>query len=75
MQEATTYYDHREETLGAEVLREVERQVMLRIIEPAVAGASLRDGLPAGGHQPPGDGVRRTRSWSGSVKATRCSAG
>ena len=33
MSEATTYYEAREEQLGAQVMREVERQVMLRIID------------------------------------------
>ncbi|MEX2293787.1 MAG: preprotein translocase subunit SecA [Acidimicrobiales bacterium] len=31
--DATTHYEQREEELGAEVLRQVERQVMLRIID------------------------------------------
>ncbi|MEO7430015.1 MAG: SEC-C metal-binding domain-containing protein, partial [Acidimicrobiales bacterium] len=31
--DATTHYERREEELGAEVLRQVERQVMLRIID------------------------------------------
>jgi preprotein translocase subunit SecA len=33
MVEATAYYEQREEQLGAELMREVERQVMLRIID------------------------------------------
>ena len=33
MDEATRYYTQREEELGSEVMREVERQVMLRIID------------------------------------------
>jgi preprotein translocase subunit SecA len=33
MAEASRYYETRESTLGAEVMREVERQVMLRIID------------------------------------------
>jgi preprotein translocase subunit SecA len=33
MAEATAYYERREETLGADVMRQVERQVMLRIID------------------------------------------
>jgi preprotein translocase subunit SecA len=33
MAEATTYYNQREEALTADVMREVERQVMLRIID------------------------------------------
>ncbi|HEY1280754.1 MAG TPA: SEC-C metal-binding domain-containing protein [Acidimicrobiales bacterium] len=33
MDEATAYYERREEELGAELMREIERQVMLRIID------------------------------------------
>jgi len=33
MKDATAYYERREEELGAEVMRDVERQVMLRIID------------------------------------------
>ncbi|MDZ7678704.1 MAG: preprotein translocase subunit SecA [Acidimicrobiales bacterium] len=33
MAAATAYYEQREETLGSEVMRQVERQVMLRIID------------------------------------------
>jgi preprotein translocase subunit SecA len=33
MAEATAYYEQREETLGPDVMRQVERQVMLRIID------------------------------------------
>jgi len=33
MAEATAYYEQRQATLGADVMREVERQVMLRIID------------------------------------------
>src|SRR5438067_9344387 len=33
MGEAQGYYEHREEELGAEVMREVERQIMLQIID------------------------------------------
>ena len=33
MAEATAHYEQREEELGADVMREVERQVMLRIID------------------------------------------
>ncbi|HKA04401.1 MAG TPA: preprotein translocase subunit SecA [Acidimicrobiales bacterium] len=33
MSEATAYYERREQELGAELMREVERQVMLRIID------------------------------------------
>ncbi|MGY6500904.1 MAG: preprotein translocase subunit SecA [Acidimicrobiales bacterium] len=33
MVEATAYYEQREETLGTDVMRQVERQVMLRIID------------------------------------------
>ena len=33
MGEATAYYERRETELGAELMREVERQVMLRIID------------------------------------------
>ena len=50
------YYEQREEELGAETMREIERQVMLQIIDQQLARAPLRDGLPAGGHQPAGHG-------------------
>jgi preprotein translocase subunit SecA len=33
MAEATTYYDRREADLGPELMREIERQVMLRIVD------------------------------------------
>ena len=33
MGEATGYYEQREDELGADVMREVERQIMLRIID------------------------------------------
>src|SRR5437773_5247586 len=33
MAEATSYYERRESELGADLMREVERQVMLRIID------------------------------------------
>ena len=33
MDEATAYYERREEELGGELMREIERQVMLRIID------------------------------------------
>ena len=39
-----------------ELMREIERQVMLQHHRPALARAPLRDGLPAGGHQPAGHG-------------------
>ena len=44
----------REEELGEEVMRELERRVLLSRARPQVARAPLRDGLPARGHRPAG---------------------
>ena len=41
---------------------------------PALARAPLRDGLPPGGHQPPGHGPEGPARRSGSARATTCSA-
>ena len=49
----------REEELGAEVMRELERRVRALGARPQVARAPLRDGLPAGGHRPARDGPAR----------------
>ena len=53
-EDAHAAYDAREEELGAEAVRELERQVLLAGHRPQVARAPLRDGLPAGRHQPAG---------------------
>ncbi len=45
--DASSAYDEREEDLGADVLRELERRVLLTVIDTQVARAPLRDGLPA----------------------------
>jgi preprotein translocase subunit SecA len=52
------YYEKREAELG-EVMREIERQVMLQHHRPALARAPRRDGLPRGRHQPAGHGPAR----------------
>ena len=73
MAEATAYYEKREAELGAAVMREVERQVMLRIIdqrwrEHLYEMDYLQEGINLRAW------ARRTRSSSGSARATRCSA-
>ena len=52
-------YDEREAALGSEVMRELERRVLLVGARPQVARAPLRDGLPAGRHPPARDGQPR----------------
>ena len=52
-------YEEREAELGSEVMRELERRVLLSRARPQVARAPLRDGLPAGRHRPARDGQPR----------------
>ncbi len=56
--DAQAAYDAREEQLGSDVMREVERRAADGA-RPQVARAPLRDGLPARGHRPAGDGAAR----------------
>ena len=45
-------YDRREEELGEELMRELERFLLLADHRPALARAPVRHGLPARGHPP-----------------------
>ena len=56
MGEATGYYEQREEELGAETHARGRAPGDAADHRPALARAPLRDGLPAGGHQPAGHG-------------------
>ena len=57
MKDATAFYSRtRGRARLPEVMREVERQVMLQIIDQRWREHLERDGLPAGGHQPARDG-------------------
>ena len=57
--DAQAAYDRRVEELGEPVIRELERQVILNVPRPQMARASVRDGLPAGGHRTARDGPAR----------------
>ena len=50
--DAQAAYDRREEEVTPETMRELERQVVLSVLDRQVAGPPVRDGLPPGRHQP-----------------------
>ncbi len=51
-EEAQELYERREEELGEELMRALERYLLLQIIDQQLARAPLRHGLPARGHPP-----------------------
>ena len=66
------HYEQREAELGADTMREVERQVMLRSSTSGGASTSTR-WTTSRRASTSGPWARRTRSSSGSARATRCS--
>ncbi len=50
--DAMKLYDQRETELGEELMRALERYLLLQIIDQTLARAPLRHGLPARGHPP-----------------------
>ena len=56
MADATAYYEQREDELGADGHARRRATGDAAHHRPALARAPRGDGLPAGGHQPPGDG-------------------
>ena len=73
MADATAYYERREAELGAEVHARGRAPGDAAHHRPALARAPRGDGLPQGGHQPPGDGPEGPARPSGSARASRCS--
>ena len=51
-EDALKLYDERETELGEELMRALERYLLLQIIDTKLARAPLRHGLPARGHPP-----------------------
>ena len=51
-EDAHDLYDEREEELGDDIMRALERYILLDTIDAALARAPLRHGLPARGHPP-----------------------
>ena len=50
--DAQAAYERREQEFGSEVMPRIERRVILSVLDPQVARAPIRDGLPARGHRP-----------------------
>ena len=56
LSDARLAYQKRTDEIGEQLMRELERRVMLSVIDRQVARPPLRDGLPQRGHRPEGHG-------------------
>ena len=74
MAEATAYYERREAELGPERDARGRAPGDAAHHRPALARAPLRDGLPAGGHQPAGHGPEGPARRVAARGLRRCSA-